>query len=462
MTDTDNIWNSTYQANAVNVHWGASKVLEYYTNVLGRNNIDGAGLTSSNIGPLSYSADGSTTLFPHYVNYLTNYTDVTYTPSGIFYGTGDGINYGQVVSLDIIGHEMFHGALISNSTLNASYPVGQTGALQEAWCDIFGAMAERYVLGESNDTWKIGENFYTPNISGDSLRRIDYPPLSANITGITTNGNPDHMLNYYNGTGDNQGVHINCGIPSKAFYLLAKGGQHPNGGPILQGLGTDVAASIWYRAIFYMPPFATFTQGRTAVGNAVRELYNSCVNCIEYVEAMNAWSVVGVGQLQNFTTTLVSQNFESNALPFSLYGGMAVFLITGGTLGHNSRGYLQFGGYAGYSGSAVCGPWNLTTIPTTESTLSFWIEMTTTETNLTSIRDTLNVVLRNPTTGALIATLASFSNLSPKNAYSLKTIYGIAAIVGNNPFTIGFEVYNDAANPTIFYIDDLSFTQAQS
>jgi len=178
---------------------------------------------------------------------------------------------------------------------------------------------------------------------------------------------------------------------------------------------------------------------------------------------MNAWSVVGVGSLVNFTSTLITQNFESNALPFSLYGGMAVFLITSnGTMGHNSRGYLQLGGFAGYSGTVVSGSWNLTTIPTTESTLCFWMEMTTSETNLTSIRDTMNVVLRNPTSGALIAMIASYSNLSPKNAYSLKTIYGISAIVGSQPFTIGFEVYNDATNPTTFYVDDLTFSEAQS
>jgi len=464
MSDSDNVWNATSQKNAVNVAWGSSQVLQYYSNILGRNNIDNDGMTSPNIGPLVYSADGSTTLFPHYVNYGPNFDDVTYTPSGIYYGIGDGVNYSSIVSLDIIGHEMFHGVLLSNSSFNTTYPVGQTGALTEAYCDIFGAMAERYTLGESNNTWRIGEDFYTPNISGDALRFLDYPHNSANIAGLTTNGNPDHMNDYYNGTGDNSGIHINCGIPSKAFYLLAKGGQSPYGGPILQGLGTDAAAAIWYRAIFYLTPYSTFTNARTAVGQAVKELYNNCVNCLQFAEAMSSWGGVGVGVLANFTSTIFTSTFESDALPFSLYGGNAVFLMYGGTGGHSSRGYLQLGGYVSATGSAVCGPWNVSTV-TNALTLSFWIKVASAEPlNLTTVRDSLNVNIRDYNTGLVLSTVASYSNLSPRNAtyYVQKSIFGLGSIVGTSLFTISFDVGNDATCPTTFSVDDVSLSSSQN
>jgi len=32
---------------------------------------------------------------------------------------------------------------------------------------------------------------------------------------------PEHISEYYSGEEDNQGVHINSGIPNRAFYFIA-------------------------------------------------------------------------------------------------------------------------------------------------------------------------------------------------------------------------------------------------
>jgi thermolysin len=47
---------------------------------------------------------------------------------------------------------------------------------------------------------------------------------------LTLDDDPDHYKERYTGLADNGGVHINAGIPNKAFYLLAKGGSHHRGG----------------------------------------------------------------------------------------------------------------------------------------------------------------------------------------------------------------------------------------
>jgi Zn-dependent metalloprotease len=460
ITDIDNYWNETSNQAAVNVHWSASRHLDYYQNILARNNIDGKGLTS--MSGLITSADGSTTLFPHMVNYGTSYNDVTYTAGGILYGSGDGITYGNLVSLDIVGHEMFHGALISGSTLNGSYPSGYPGALQEALSDIFGAMGERYVLGESNNTWRIGEDFYTPLIPGDALRFMDNPHMSANISGVTTNGNPQHMNESYNGTGDNGGVHVNCGIIEKAFYLYSKGGSHPYGGPTLVGVGADVASLVFYKALPYLTQYSDFNAFRTGLMHSALSLYGS--SNLAYAEIQTAMSVVGVGSTYgNFTTTMVNTDFESTYLPWVLSGATAIAWITyspGFPGVDNSKGYMKFGINDGASGSLSSGPYTIMQT-STSATLSFYLRIYTAD-NSNTPNDLFYVNLLDSNTGSTIASLAAFSNLSPqKNAWFKMTYMGLNVYKSHN-ITVQFYVSLDASLQTNFEIDDACFNQNQN
>jgi hypothetical protein len=398
------------------------------------------------------SADQSTTLFPHYINYGGTSTDAYWTPSGILYGTG-------IVPIEIVGHEMFHGVLLTASNATLNYPSGQPGALQEAYCDIFGAMVQRYVFGESNDTWKIGAAYYTPNISGDAIRFINYPHLSANMIGMTTNGNPDHMNEYYNGSGDNYGIHVNIGIPEKAFYLLAKGGQSEFGGPILTGLGADVASTMWYVALWYSNPFTDFSGHKTNLARAARSLYN-CTTCIQYAEAMNSWVAVGVGSAVNATLNITFSDFELTELPWYLFGPNAVLWVNAGNgtvLGyHSSRGFIQLGGYTGYSGTAYSGPWNISPVAT-GATLSFYLNIVSTDTTNPG-PDTLSVQLKDSVTGNLLTTLATFTNLSPKNTWKLCSYPNLQAYSSYN-LLISFAVFNSLNSPTTFYLDNVLLQQ---
>jgi Zn-dependent metalloprotease len=461
VSDSDNYWNASSQANAVSVHWAASKALDYMSYVLGRWNIDDSNLTTL-ASTLVDSTDGSTTLFPHYVNYgapATNYTpsgSAYYTPSGIFYSTA-------VTSIDMVGHEMFHGVLLTGSNASLNYPVGQPGALQEAYCDIFGNMVERYILGESNSTWRFGEDFYTPTISGDAVRCLDYPHNSANISGVTTSGNPDYYTQLYGGTVDNSGIHVNIGIPEKAFYLLAKGGQHELGGPILSGIGTDAAAMIWYTALYYSTPFTDFTTQKTNLLRAARDIYG-CTNCLQYVETSNSWAAVGVGSVLNLTTNITATNFETDELPWYLIGGSAVFYINGnGSFGSGhsgSRGYVQLGGFVGYSGTLWSGPWNISSI-STAATLSFWLSVISSDTTNPG-PDTLTVTIQDAVTQVVLTQLVTFTNLyTPKNTWQQHTYFNLQAY-SSHTLVISFAVNNDATSPTEFLVDDILFAQAQA
>ena len=59
----------------------------------------------------------------------------------------------------------------------------------------------------------------------------------VNDPDLGTDPQPAHMSNLYTGPADRGGVHINSGIPNRAFVLFAKA---------LKGNAWDVAGRIWY------------------------------------------------------------------------------------------------------------------------------------------------------------------------------------------------------------------------
>jgi thermolysin len=274
-SDTDNNWTATAARAGIDAHYGAAKTYDYFKNTHGRNGIDGAG------GPGYYtSIDGVTKLISSKVHYSSNYNNAFWNGSYMTYGDGDGTTFTPLTTLDICGHEMTHG--VTERTAGLVYS-NESGALNESVSDVFGAMVERYAKGESANTWKIGEQAYTPGTAGDALRFMDNPSAA---------GDPDHYSERYTGTADSGGVHTNSGIANKAFYLVAKGGAHSNGGS-MTGIGADAAARIWYRALTsYMTSNTNFRGARTATLNAASALYGS--GSANYNAVAQAWTLCGV------------------------------------------------------------------------------------------------------------------------------------------------------------------------
>jgi Zn-dependent metalloprotease len=160
---------------------------------------------------------------------------------------------------------------------------------------VFGALVELYADGGvvSGNTWKIGEDAYTPSISGDALRYMDNPHLAGN-GGYTSNDDPDHYSERYTGTGDSGGVHINSGIGNHAFYLAAAGGTHHLSGVTVTGIGPSDAGKIWYRALtVYMTSGTNFAGARTAMLNSAADLFGTSSQ--QYQTVRTAWCAVGVG-----------------------------------------------------------------------------------------------------------------------------------------------------------------------
>ncbi len=276
VTSTSTTFGTTSTTkNAVEALYGSQAVSDYYYVDHGRDGIDGAGgpgVTTSH----GYNFVTSRTSYSR--NYVNAFWDST--NHRMVYGDGDGVNSGSLTTLDITGHEMTHG--VTQYTANLTYS-GESGGLNESMSDVMGAMVERSIEGETANTWKIGEETWTPSTSGDALRYMNDPAYDG------------YSYDYYSSSMGSADVHYTSGVGNLAFYLLSQGGTHPRGTSttVVTGIGSDAAADIWYLALTsYMTSSTNYSGARTATLSAASALYGSTSN--EYTQVGNAWTAVGV------------------------------------------------------------------------------------------------------------------------------------------------------------------------
>lgn len=222
----------------------AGATLKYLKDELGRNSIDNLGM---NLG-----------LNVHYgVKYMNAFWD----GEEMVFGDGDGrIFVGFARSPDVMAHELGHG--VTQFTANLEY-FSQSGALNEHFSDVLGTVVTQFHNGETAEEadWLIGDEIMGPELPGEALRSMRSPGTAYDNPLMGTDPQPAHMKDYYVGFADNQGVHINSGIPNRAFYLVAT------------ELGDTLAAGrLWYRALQRLTPTATFVFAAEAIVATARQM----------------------------------------------------------------------------------------------------------------------------------------------------------------------------------------------
>ncbi|MBP7375365.1 MAG: M4 family metallopeptidase [Pyrinomonadaceae bacterium] len=459
---TDDIWGvsgtgTNTEDAGVDAHWGARWTYDYFLNVHGRNGINGSG----GPGTTAAAANSGVSLITSRVHFGRNYNNAFWYQNKMTYGDGNGTTFSPLTTVDIAGHEMTHG--VTQYSANLTYS-SESGALNESMSDVFGSMTELYSRGGvvTGDTWKIGEQSYTPATSGDALRYMDNPHLAGN-GGYTSNDDPDHYTERYTGTADSGGVHINSGIANHAYYLAAAGGTHHLSGVTVIGIGATDAARIWYRALtVYMTSGTNFSAARTAMLNAATDLFGS--SSAQYTTIATTWCAVGVGTCPGGSTPtptptptpsgnelIVNGGFEGSASPW-VGSGTGYFYTANGNAPHGGTGYIYFGVNNSVTGQS----YQSVSIPSTATgTMTFWLNVTSSETTTTTQYDKLFVEVRN-TSGTLLSTLATYSNLNKttQGSYSQKS-FNVAAYKGQT-VRIQFRSTMDSSITTTFRVDDVS------
>ncbi|HEX5082318.1 MAG TPA: S8 family serine peptidase [Blastocatellia bacterium] len=152
------------------------------------------------------------------------------------------------------------------------------------------------------------------------------------------------------------------------------------------------------------------------------------------------------------TELIVNGGLESGGAPW-FASGSGVSRGTGANA-HTGSAYLLLGGLNNATGAA----YQQITIPSgTSPSLNFWLNITSSETTTTTQFDRLFIEVRS-TSGTLLGTLATFSNLnkvSAANAYTLRGAYSLSSFAGQT-VRIQFRYTNDVSLITTYRIDDVS------
>jgi Subtilase family/Bacterial Ig domain len=171
-----------------------------------------------------------------------------------------------------------------------------------------------------------------------------------------------------------------------------------------------------------------------------------------YDPSGNVGTSAGVGVTVSNATTgelLVNGGFEGAAAPWVLSGN--AYWSSGG-YAHGGAGYTVLGYYNNASGAE----YQTVTIPTTATgALTFWLNVTSSETTTTSVYDRLFVEVRS-TTGTLLSTLATYSNLNKGTVgvYTQRSV-SLAAWRGQT-VRVQFRATTDYLYATSFRVDDVS------
>ena len=240
-----------------------------YWNVYNRNSIDNNGMDL--IGT---------------VHYGTSYDNAFFNGSQIVFGDGDGVIFNRfTISIEIMGHELTHGVTAATAKLENQ---GQSGALNESISDVFGSLVKQYNAVPQQTAaqadWLIGAGLLTAGVNGVALRSMKAPGTAYNDSRLGgKDPQPDNMSGYVNTTSDNGGVHLNSGIPNRAFYLVAMA---------LGGYAWEKAGHIWYITLLdsRLSTTASFVDfAKLTADNAVR-LYGQA----EQDAVIAAWATVGI------------------------------------------------------------------------------------------------------------------------------------------------------------------------
>jgi len=246
------------------------KTRDFYKEVLNRDSIDDRGMRLNG-----------------YVHYGNHFQNAFWDGLQMVFGDGDGELFDDFTkSLDVVAHELAHG--VTEHTANLAYH-NQSGALNESLSDVFGSLVKQWSLNQnaSEADWLIGAELFTPSRPGDALRSMKAPGTAYDNDLIGKDPQPDHMDRFdaLPDTEDDDfgGVHINSGIPNKAFYLTAIK---------IGGVAWQAPGQIWYESLKASSTDTQFQEFADTTFSKAGLLFGA--GKLEQEAVAEAWREVGI------------------------------------------------------------------------------------------------------------------------------------------------------------------------
>src|SRR5687768_366284 len=224
------------------------------------------------------SIDGRGSAVSITVHYERDYDNAFWDGTQLVFGDGDGQIFDRFTRpMDVMAHEYTHGVI--QFTVGLAYQ-DQPGALNESISDVFASMAKQRVLGHTvaEADWIIGAGLFMPGINAKGLRSMREPGTAYDDPQIGRDLQVGSMSNYVVTDTDNGGVHINSGIPSRAFTLAALD---------IGGYSWEKAGQVWYDTLLNgqvsaQASFESFAQATIA---SARRLFMDDPSVAEQIQA---------------------------------------------------------------------------------------------------------------------------------------------------------------------------------
>ena len=245
---------------------GLGATYDLYHEVYERNSIDNKGL----------GLDAS-------VHYQVEYDNAFWDGRQMVFGDGDGVLFiGFTKAIDVIGHELTHG--VTQYECGLEYH-DEPGALNESISDVFGSLVKQYALGQDVNVadWLIGSGILARGVHGVALRSMKDPGTAYDDEQLGRDPQPANYKNYVRSSDDNGGVHINSGIPNRAFYLTAMA---------IRGHPREQAGAIWYHSLHRLQPQSDFQHAATTTFQVAGELYGT--GSAQQQAVREGWTGVGI------------------------------------------------------------------------------------------------------------------------------------------------------------------------
>ena len=201
----------------------SGQVIDLFAARFGRRSMDGRG------SPVTMT-----------VHFGVDYDNAFWDGTQLVFGDGDGVVFDRFTKpMDVMAHEFTHG--VTQFTAGLAY-IGQSGALNESVSDVFAAMTKQLARSETADQadWLVGEGLFRPAVNGRALRSMLEPGTAYDDPQIGRDPQVGRMSDYVETADDNGGVHINSGIPNRAFTLAALD---------LGGFTWERIGPVWYDAL---------------------------------------------------------------------------------------------------------------------------------------------------------------------------------------------------------------------
>jgi Thermolysin metallopeptidase, alpha-helical domain/Thermolysin metallopeptidase, catalytic domain/TIR domain len=196
---------------------------QFFRDVYNRNSIDDKG------SPLKAT-----------VHYGQKFANAFWVSNQIVCGDGDGHIFNKFpFSIEIVGKEFSMG-LINHTKL---VYWDQSGALYNSISMVFGCLIKQYYYHQKTDEadWLVGQGIFKNGNKSQALYSVANPGTAyKNNADLGSDRQPAHMNKYVKTKNSNEGIHINAGIPNRAFYLVAHA---------LGGFAWEKAGRIWYESL---------------------------------------------------------------------------------------------------------------------------------------------------------------------------------------------------------------------